>query len=98
RRPAHAEIAHHRVPVPLGVGDRPALHVGERGEPVGLHEARDARALEVLGRRSPDDLAALGGHGPVPMIKVPLWLPTSCSPATASSRPSPSIAPTSATR
>ena len=41
RRPSHAQIAHHRVPVPGKVVERAALELGQRGDSVGAHEAAD---------------------------------------------------------
>src|SRR4029453_8181042 len=61
RAPAQAEILDNGVPVPLEVGDRAALQLFQCGDAVRLHEPRDARLLEMLLARPPDD--AVRAHG-----------------------------------
>ncbi len=70
-RESKAEIAHDRVPVPIGVRDAPALQLGQRADTEGSHEARDTGALGVFARGPPDDLARGGlGHEQPPATAV----------------------------
>src|SRR5206468_7856245 len=66
-REAHAEVADDRVPVPLRLRDAPPLELFQRADAERAHEAREARALRVVLRGPPDDLAASGlGHAFLP--------------------------------
>ena len=66
----------------------PALRPSACGAPparrsVGADEAGDAGPRGDLGAGAPDDAVGLGRHRPGPMIMLPPWVKTSCSPATA---------------
>ena len=68
RRPPDAEISLRRRRIPLEVGHGAALELGQRGDPVGAHEAADPRALDGVEGGAPDDVTGFDRHRTVLMI------------------------------
>src|SRR5262249_33530903 len=62
------EVVDHAAPVPFGIVDGAALQLGERGHAEAPHQSCDARALDVFGRRPPNDLLAHRGSYDIPSL------------------------------